>query len=871
MSGNMKQNRFWILCVVLFCAVLLLVSAAAAVPLSSQASITITGVYNGVPPFAAFTATPLSGIAPLTVAFDSSASTGTAPLTYAWNFGDGGTSTLPKPSHEYTAAGSYPVTLTVSNKAGISTTTPPTTITVTAPPVPLKADFTATQTTCSCKWNVTFNDISTGTYTSRAWAYQKVGTTTWTTFGSGLPTPNLSFSTSAPYYINLTVTNAAGNSNTLIKTITPGPLKASFTASTTSGPRPLTVTFTDTSTGVPTSWKWEVKTGSGSYSQVSTDQNPSLDFNTPGTYYVQLTTTSSCGSSTSSPFIVYDPLSITGIMPTSGNRGWPVGIALTGTGFQPKAKVKLTRGSSEYITGNDVTVVSPEQITCTFDLKEKTADTWNVVVTNPDGQVYTLTKGFEITAPAPTVSSITPASGNRGWPISIAELKGTGFQPKASVNLTRTGSSDVITATNVKVVSLEQITCTFDLTGKTPGKWNVTATNPDGKVYTLTNGFEITSPAPAVSSIAPSDGLNTKTVSITNLAGSNFQPGATVKLNRTGSPDITATSVTVKSATQITCTFDLTGKTPGPWDVVVTNTDGLYGTLIGGFNVRLPAPTVTARSNATIYRGWMGYELITGTNFVSGAQSVINTTTGNSISSTSCNFKSSTQMFCSYNLLGAPISTAYRVAVINPDGQSGLMTKYTVSVASPAPTVTTSAPATGVRGTSVSITNLVGTRFQPGAVVDYYLSGTRINLTGVNVVSATQITGTLNIPLSAPAGSYGVSVKNTDGITGVSTGRFTITNPPPTVTTISPIQGRDGMLVSPVIVTGTNFLKGAQVRLYRGSTLIYTAPVGTVDSTTQITTSFTIPETVVVGVTDVRVTNTDALYGTLSTGYTILE
>jgi hypothetical protein len=44
-----------------------------------------------------------------------------------------------------------------------------------------------------------------------------------------------------------------------------------------------------------------------------------------------------------------------------------------------------------------------------------------------------------------------------------------------------------------------------------------------------------------------------------------------------------------------------------------------------------------------------------------------------------------------------------------------------------------------------------------------------------------------------------------------------------------------------------------------------------VNSPTQITTSFTLPETVVVGVTDVRVTNTDALYGTLPNGYTILE
>jgi hypothetical protein len=208
--------------------------------------------------------------------------------------------------------------------------------------------------------------------------------------------------------------------------------------------------------------------------------------------------------------------------------------------------------------------------------------------------------------------------------------------------------------------------------------------------------------------------------------------------------------------------------------------------------------------------------------------------------------------------------------VTNPDGKVGtLVNGFTVS--SPTPTISASNPATGVRGNSVTITNLAGTGFQPGVVVDYYLGGTRINLTGVNVVSSAQITGTLIIPLSAPAGSYGVSVKNTDGITGVSAGRFTVTNPPPTVTAINPVQGRDGMLVNPVVVTGTNFLTGAQVRLYRGTTLIYTAPVGTVDSPTQITTSFNIPESVVVGVTDVRVTNTDALYGTLSNGYTILE
>ncbi len=49
--------------------------------------------------------------------FDSTA-TGSEPLSYLWDFGDGESSTEPDPSHLYASAGSYEVTLTVSNEAG---------------------------------------------------------------------------------------------------------------------------------------------------------------------------------------------------------------------------------------------------------------------------------------------------------------------------------------------------------------------------------------------------------------------------------------------------------------------------------------------------------------------------------------------------------------------------------------------------------------------------------------------------------------------------------------------------------------------------------------------------------------------------------
>jgi murein DD-endopeptidase MepM/ murein hydrolase activator NlpD len=69
------------------------------------------------PPLVArFSASPTSGQAPLRVSF-----TNTSDGTYtasSWDFGDGKTSTSQNPAHTYQAAGTYTVTLTVSNLAG---------------------------------------------------------------------------------------------------------------------------------------------------------------------------------------------------------------------------------------------------------------------------------------------------------------------------------------------------------------------------------------------------------------------------------------------------------------------------------------------------------------------------------------------------------------------------------------------------------------------------------------------------------------------------------------------------------------------------------------------------------------------------------
>lgn len=68
-----------------------------------------------------FSATPTTGPAPVTVAFEDLSRGGAS--SWLWEFGDGSTSTVPNPTHEYDDVGHHTVRLTVANRTDSDTLT----------------------------------------------------------------------------------------------------------------------------------------------------------------------------------------------------------------------------------------------------------------------------------------------------------------------------------------------------------------------------------------------------------------------------------------------------------------------------------------------------------------------------------------------------------------------------------------------------------------------------------------------------------------------------------------------------------------------------------------------------------------------------
>ena len=112
---------------------------------------------------------------------------------------------------------------------------------------------------------------------------------------------------------------------------------------------------------------------------------------------VQLTVTTTNGTSNTLDFEVTPSVTVSSITPTYGVENMAVDInGLAGTGFKAGATVKIEKPGTT-VSATEVNVVSGTRITCRLDLTGAPIGKYDVVVKNSDDEETTLTQGFSVT------------------------------------------------------------------------------------------------------------------------------------------------------------------------------------------------------------------------------------------------------------------------------------------------------------------------------------------------------------------------------------------------------------------------------------------------------------------------------------------
>ncbi len=302
--------------------------------------------------------------------------------TFAWTFGDGGTSNLQNPTHIYTVAGDYTVTLMITTTAQCMAS-----VTHTVPINPLPtANFDHDAPAC-LNQDVEFTDLSSsqnGLIETWEWDFGDGNTTTITAPDN--PDVTHLYTSDGNYDVMLTVTDGEGCINEVTKNVevVSNPI-ADFNYDETCYNEPVYFTDMSTENGGPDiqSWEWFFGDPASGTNNNSNLQNPTHVFTAPGVYTTTLIIISTMGcSDTTEQDITVDelPLASIGVADDSICLGQLAEFTGTGTNISTwywefgdggtsidQNPSYMYQSPGEYIVTLTVTGIGTEQCTFTTD------------------------------------------------------------------------------------------------------------------------------------------------------------------------------------------------------------------------------------------------------------------------------------------------------------------------------------------------------------------------------------------------------------------------------------------------------------------------------------------------------------------------
>ncbi|QDK41568.1 hypothetical protein DOM21_08900 [Bacteriovorax stolpii] len=505
--------------------------------------------------------------------------------------------------------------------------------------------------------------------------------------------------------------------------------------------------------------------------------------------------------------------SIASISPNGGVLAGGTPVVITGNNFVSGVIVNLG--------GSVCNVVSVNTTTINCTTTSHAAGVVAVNVANPDGQMKNLSKAYTYRG-APNVVNVYPKISPLAGGL-IVTISGNNFIAGAVVEI------DGILCSNINVLSSTKITCIPE--SHSAGIVNVRVTNSDTQTGVLVGGYIYQGP-PTIASVSQNAG-SLAGGNIITINGTNFFSGVIVKIGN----GVCLSPVVLNSST-IQCKAP--ARTAGTVNVVVTNVDNQFATLLNGYTYQL-SPSVYSISPTSGFSAGGTDITITGSNFLAGATVDLGGVACNNVAIVSL-----TKITCK-----TPAhSVGYvRVSVTNTDTQKGGLENGFYYHTPPVPTVSNVSPSGGPLAGGLTVT-IKGSNF---------ISGASIDIGGVSCSSVIFIdSSTMTCVTGAHAsGAVNVIVTNPDTQTGALNNGFTY-RAIPVVASVSPSSGSQygGQLIT---ITGNNFATGMSVKL--GEAIC--GGVSFVNTTTITCTTSSHG----IGSVSVDVTDKDSQTGTLANGY----
>ncbi len=243
---------------------------------------------------------------------------------------------------------------------------------------------------------------------------------------------------------------------------------------------------------------------------------------------------------------------VSGVSPASGPVAGGTSVVITGTNLTGATAVTFgTAGPAAGFTVNSatqITAIAPADSAATVD----------ITVTTPGGTSATSAADRFTYLPAPTVTTISPASGTTAGGSTVT-ITGTNLTGATAVNF------GAIAGSNVTVVNATTVTATSP--AGSAGMADVTVTTPGGTSATsAADHYTYVTPAPTVTAVNPSSGTTAGGTSVT-ITGTNLTGATAVHFGA-----IAGSNVTVVNATTVTAT--LPAGSAGTIDVTVTTPGG---------------------------------------------------------------------------------------------------------------------------------------------------------------------------------------------------------------------------------------------------------------------------------------------------------